>query len=140
MRLPTRSLVLALPLALAACAAGGFHPSPADAVTLQLDYGGAEALMAALHRDSLADADVDSLLRVPGVRAMVSNITRFVPEVGDAQPFPRRDHSRPYAIEELDADGVLQVEADSRLPRSRRRSDRAGDVIHLRRVAQAGAG
>lgn len=46
--------------------------SGAAPVTLRVDLSGAEALMAALARDSLTDADVDSLLRVHGVRAMVT--------------------------------------------------------------------
>lgn len=54
----------------------------ADAVTMRLDYAGAEALLDALERDSLSDADVDDLLRVHGLRAMVDNVTRFVPRVG----------------------------------------------------------
>lgn len=51
-------------------------------VTLRLDYAGAEALLDALERDSLSDADVDDLLRIPGLRAMVNNVTRFIPKVG----------------------------------------------------------
>lgn len=51
-------------------------------ITIHLDYAGAEALINALERDSLSDADVDSLLSVPGLRAMVDNVTRFIPNVG----------------------------------------------------------
>ncbi len=51
-------------------------------VALRLDYAGAEALVNALERDSLSDADVDSLLRVTGLRAMVDNVTRFIPNIG----------------------------------------------------------
>jgi len=54
----------------------------APAVTMRLDYAGAEALLDALGRDSLSDADVDGLLRVAGLRAMVDNVTRFIPHVG----------------------------------------------------------
>ena len=60
-------------------AKGAATPAP---VTLRLDYAGAEALISALERDSLSDTDVDSLLRVPGLRAMVSNVTRFIPNIG----------------------------------------------------------
>src|SRR5215213_3770013 len=48
----------------------------ADTITLAFDYAGAEAVIGALERDSLTTADVDSLLRVRGVRAMVDNVTR----------------------------------------------------------------
>lgn len=51
-------------------------------VTLRLDYEGAKALINALERDSLSDADVDNLLRVPGLLAMVNNVTRFIPRIG----------------------------------------------------------
>lgn len=60
----------------------GKGPPKADPVTMRLDYAGAEALLDALERDSLSDADVDDLLRVHGLRAMVDNVTRFVPRVG----------------------------------------------------------
>jgi hypothetical protein len=49
---------------------------------LRFDYTGAEALVQALSRDSLSDSDVDRLLAVPGVLAMVDNVTRFHPGVG----------------------------------------------------------
>jgi len=65
--------------------AGAQTASRANPVKLRLDVWGAEALLAALDRPGLNDADVDSLLRVPGVRAMVDNITRFVPSVGVPQ-------------------------------------------------------
>lgn len=54
-------------------------PSP---VTLHLDYAGAEAIIRALEQDALSDAEVDALLRIHGVRAMVDNVTRFVPQLG----------------------------------------------------------
>ena len=54
---------------------------PAE-VTLNLDYAGADAILRALERDSLTDADVDALLRIHGARAMVDNVTRFVPRLG----------------------------------------------------------
>src|SRR5262245_66133005 len=52
---------------------------------VRFDYDGAEALVAALARDSLTDADVDRLLGIQGVRAMVDNVTRFHPGVGRIQ-------------------------------------------------------
>lgn len=74
--------------ALAACApAPGSAPRAADAapLTMRFDYAGTEALLDALERDSLTDADVDALLRVHGVRAMVDNVARFIPNVGAPQ-------------------------------------------------------
>ena len=88
--------LLALGLALlflssgAKCRAGD-PPAPDTAVavpdTLRLtfDYAGVEALASALERDSLTETDVDSLLRVHGVRAMVDNVTRFVPGIGEPE-------------------------------------------------------
>jgi hypothetical protein len=67
--------------AAAACASAGAQPRP-NPIGLRLDYSAAEALLTAIERTELSDADVDSLLRVPGVRAMVDNVTRFVPSVG----------------------------------------------------------
>ena len=51
-------------------------------VTLRLDYAGAEALINALEQNSLSDAEVNNLLRIPGLRAMVDNVTRFIPNIG----------------------------------------------------------
>ena len=84
-RIHAAGLALALLLPLAA---SGRVPrrlkgaAGASAVTMRLDYSGAEALLDALERDSLSEADVDELLRVPGLRAMVDNVTRFIPGVG----------------------------------------------------------
>ncbi|HUQ80422.1 MAG TPA: DUF5700 domain-containing putative Zn-dependent protease [Gemmatimonadaceae bacterium] len=52
---------------------------PAPPITMQLNYDAAEAMIAALERDSLTDAGIDSLWRIPGVRAMVDNIIHFQP-------------------------------------------------------------
>jgi hypothetical protein len=49
---------------------------------LRFDYAGAESLIDALERDSLSDADVDSLLRIRGLCAMVDNVPRFFPGIG----------------------------------------------------------
>lgn len=58
-------------------------PAPrTDEVTLRFDYAGAEAMVAALERDAISDAAVDSLLSVHGVRMTVDNVTRFIPELG----------------------------------------------------------
>ena len=58
-------------------------PRPSE-VTLRIDYAGAEAMMAALERDSLPDAAVDSLLDIHGVSMMVDNVVRLVPGVDRA--------------------------------------------------------
>ena len=53
-----------------------------DSVSMRFDYTAAEAMVAALERDSLSDAAVDSLLSVHGVGMTVDNVTRFIPELG----------------------------------------------------------
>ncbi len=55
--------------------------APAD-LQMRLDYGGAQAILDALEKDTLSDAEVDALLRVEGVAGMVKNVTRFVPDKG----------------------------------------------------------
>jgi hypothetical protein len=91
MRRATSPVALAL-CALASAAGCGAQDSEAasqggaiadSTIAITFDYAGAEALLAALERDSLSSADVDSLLRVHGVRAMVDNVTRFIPDVGE---------------------------------------------------------
>jgi hypothetical protein len=57
------------------------EPEP-GALTLHLDFAGAEALIGALEQDSLSRADIEALLGVHGVRAMVDNVTRFIPRLG----------------------------------------------------------
>jgi hypothetical protein len=54
-------------------------------ISMRFDYAAAETLVAALERDSLSDAAVDSLLLVPGIRAVVDNVTRFRPLLGVPQ-------------------------------------------------------
>ncbi len=55
-----------------------------DALTLRLDHEGAAALLAALEREEISEADADSLLAVPGVRAMVANTTKYLPDHTEA--------------------------------------------------------
>jgi hypothetical protein len=81
-----RATRLLLALSLTAFGMADAQNAPgAGAIKLRLDYGGAEVLLDALERPTLSDADVDSLMRVPGLRAMVDNVTRFVPGVGIPQ-------------------------------------------------------
>ncbi len=54
-------------------------------ITMRLDYAGAEAIIDALGKDSLIDSDVDDLLRIHGVRAMVDNVTNYFPQFGVAE-------------------------------------------------------
>jgi hypothetical protein len=87
---------------LLACALNACAPAPrpagsapaASPVGMYFDYAGAETIINALERDSLSEADVDSLLRIHGVRRMVENVTRFVPQAGVPQ---FRDEIRTFA-------------------------------------------
>lgn len=88
--IPTLALALLLVATAARCpAAESPEPDRAvavpDTLRLAFDYAGVDALTSALERDSLGDADVDSLLRVHGVRAMVDNVTRYIPGVGEPE-------------------------------------------------------
>jgi hypothetical protein len=53
--------------------------SPPVGFSLEMDYDGAEALLAALERRTVTDADIDKLLTIRGVQAMVDNTTKYVP-------------------------------------------------------------
>ena len=81
--------------------------APAD-LQMRLDYGGAQAMLDALEKDTLTDADVDALLRVDGVAGMVKNVTRFVPEKGVAE---FRTEAATFARTKRggDNDGVFQL-------------------------------
>lgn len=87
MRIPILCAGL-LACALTGCAPalrpGGNAPD-ASPVTMYFDYAGAEAIVDALDRDALSEADVDSLLRIHGVRRMVENVARFIPQAGVPQ-------------------------------------------------------
>lgn len=72
--------------ALSGCAPAAGRAPATPQLTMRFDYAGAEALIQALERDSLSDADVDALLRIHGVRAtMIDNVSRFIPGVGVAE-------------------------------------------------------
>ena len=47
-------------------------------LALEMNYDGAEALLAVLDQRSVTDADIDKLLAIRGVRAMVDNTTKYV--------------------------------------------------------------
>jgi hypothetical protein len=75
-------LMLALSFAVNAESVKAHTNTNQSSIKLRLDYVGAEAIISALERDSLSDADVDNLLRVHGVRAMVDNVTHYFPQLG----------------------------------------------------------
>jgi len=50
-----------------------------DRFSLQMNCDGAEALLAVLAQRTVTDAEIDRLLAIPGVRAMVDNTTKYVP-------------------------------------------------------------
>ncbi|MDB4914740.1 MAG: hypothetical protein JWM95_2384 [Gemmatimonadetes bacterium] len=59
--------------------------SSAPPMSLRMDYTGVEAITHAMVRESLTDADVDSLLRIHAVRAtMVDNVHQYIPGVSAA--------------------------------------------------------
>jgi hypothetical protein len=47
--------------------------------SLRMNAEGAEALLAVLEQRTVTDAEIDKLLAIHGVRAMVDNTTRFIP-------------------------------------------------------------
>src|SRR5688572_4721001 len=47
--------------------------------SLRMNYEGAEALLAVLQQRTVTDADIDKLLAIQGVRAMVDNTTKYFP-------------------------------------------------------------
>ena len=64
----------------------GGHPAASEANTrqsnrfsLEMNFEGAEALLAVLERRTVTDADVDRLLAIRGVHAMVDNTTKYIP-------------------------------------------------------------
>ncbi|MFL5239268.1 MAG: DUF5700 domain-containing putative Zn-dependent protease [Rhizomicrobium sp.] len=52
----------------------------ANTLSIRIDYAGAEALLAAVQRHAITDAEIDRLLSIRGVRAMVANTTKYIPE------------------------------------------------------------
>jgi hypothetical protein len=73
--------ILLLPLLLTSC------PTPRETknvvasnrLSLEMNYEGAEALLGVLEQRTVTDAQIDKLLAIRGVQAMVDNTTRFVP-------------------------------------------------------------
>src|SRR4051812_3272447 len=52
---------------------------PSNRFSLRMNYEGAEALLAVLEQRTVTDADIDKLLAIRGVRAMVDNTTKYIP-------------------------------------------------------------
>lgn len=75
------ALLLVPPLALGACASGGRSEAarPKAPLSLRMDFDGAEALLEVLAQTAVTDAQIDRLLTIRGVQAMVDNTTKFVP-------------------------------------------------------------
>jgi hypothetical protein len=48
-------------------------------LSLVVNYDGAEALLTALDRPTVSEADIDKLLAIHGVQAMVDNTTKYLP-------------------------------------------------------------
>ena len=64
----------------------GGHPATSEPNTrqshrfsLRMNFEGAEALLGVLERRAVTDADVDRLLTIRGVHAMVDNTTKYIP-------------------------------------------------------------
>ncbi|MEO8383349.1 MAG: DUF5700 domain-containing putative Zn-dependent protease [Acidobacteriota bacterium] len=55
------------------------EPSVSNRFSLRMNYEGVEGLLAVLEQRTLTDADVDKLLAIRGVRAMVDNTTKYIP-------------------------------------------------------------
>ena len=102
----------------------------ADTITLAFDYAGAKSLLAALERKSLAAADVDSLLRIQGVRAMVDNVTRFFPAIGEGE-FRRTIQAVTQSRWRSESDGYF------RLRRAHRARERTRALIARLRASES---
>lgn len=80
------------------------QPSP---VRLRLDFRAADAMSEALERDVLRDADLSALLAIPGVLAMVDNVTRYIPGLGvrefheEVREFARTKRAGPHPAFQL---------------------------------------
>ncbi len=72
------TLLLAAPLAACATQSPG-AAAASSPIAVRMNYEGAEALMAALERPSITDAEIDRLLAIRGVQAMVDNTTKYIP-------------------------------------------------------------
>jgi hypothetical protein len=71
-------LLLLTPLG--ACVTARELSAPAlGSLSLRMNFEGAEALLAVLEQSSVTDADIDRLLSIRGVQAMVDNTTKYIP-------------------------------------------------------------
>jgi uncharacterized protein (DUF779 family) len=68
------TLLLSLPFA------GAGTALAADAISVRIDYQAAEAMLAAMEKTSITEAEIDRLMALPGLLAMVDNTTKYIPE------------------------------------------------------------
>lgn len=54
-------------------------PRASNRFAVQMNYEGAEALLAVLEQRTVTDAEIDRLLAIRGVAAMVDNTTKYIP-------------------------------------------------------------
>jgi len=74
------SALVLLPLLAGCPRAGETTPHhPPSGFSLQMNYEGAEALIAVLEQRTVTDADINKLLAIHGVQAMVDNTTKYFP-------------------------------------------------------------
>jgi hypothetical protein len=52
----------------------------ANTLSIRIDYAAAEALLAAVQRHAITDAEIDRLLSIRGIHAMVANTTKYIPD------------------------------------------------------------
>src|SRR4051794_18823140 len=69
------ALLLSSPMALSVGLARA-----ANTLSIRIDCAAAEALLAAVQRRSITDGEIDRLLSIRGVRAMITNTTKYIPE------------------------------------------------------------
>ena len=118
----------AVPALLCATVLASARPANAQ-LSLRFDYSGAEAILAALERDSLSAAAVDSLVKLPAVRDMIRVTTGFSPASSlegfreDVRYFARHKRSRPGADGNWRIAEVWQLRAQIRALLDRIRSD-----------------
>jgi hypothetical protein len=81
----SRRIVAALVLlfVLAGCPAAKVrdtrHPDHRNRFSLEMNFEGAEALLAVLEQRTVTDREIDQLLAIRGVKAMVDNTTKYIP-------------------------------------------------------------
>lgn len=72
-------LALALMLVMGCMAPSVAHAAPTGPISLRMDCEGTEALLGVLGQRTVTEADLDRLLSIRGVQAMVDNTTKYLP-------------------------------------------------------------